>query len=169
MKFPRTVEHAPHATLEIVGADPPGWLVAHAHNDPRIALAGWVDDLAAWLTGTAIVLCPLRIGGGIKIKSLEAIAAGKCVVTTSVGVQGFDAHARRAFLIRDDPSAFAAAIVELLRHPDLRSRQEARAQAVAAELPTWEQASRSLAECWSAAASLRRQQGRPGYGPAVSC
>ncbi|MEV7013381.1 glycosyltransferase [Streptosporangium sp. NPDC051022] len=146
--FPRVVERHPRATLAIVGADPPGWLLAHRDRDPRITLPGWVDDLAAWLATAKLVLCPLRIGGGIKIKVLEALAAGKCVVTTSVGAQGFDEPTRRAFVVRDDADSFAGAVADLLDRAELRSLHEDRARTAAASLPSWEQAAHSLAECW---------------------
>ena len=66
--FPAVLRHCPDATLAIVGSDPPGWLVAAAHREPRLTVTGWVPDVGPWLDAAEVVVCPLTVGGGVKVK-----------------------------------------------------------------------------------------------------
>ena len=68
------------------------------------------------------MVVPLRSGAGTRLKILDALAAGKAIVTTTVGVEGLDLQDGRHLLIQNDPAAFAAAIVELLGDPGLAGR-----------------------------------------------
>src|SRR5205085_4557180 len=96
-----------------------------------------------------VVLCPLRVGGGVKVKVLEALRAGKAIVSTPVGCQGLGA-ARRAVDVASTAEHFAAATAALLNDASARARAEARA--AAAQLPTWDAAADALADCWERAA-----------------
>jgi len=77
------------------------------------------------------VIVPLRIGGGTRLKIYEAMAAGRAVVSTTVGAEGLDVHPGRDIVLADSPSAFAQAIVQLLRDRSLRRRYEVAAAALA--------------------------------------
>jgi glycosyltransferase involved in cell wall biosynthesis len=95
-----------------------------------------------------VVVCPLRQGGGIKAKVVEALARGKAIVTTPVGAQGFGSAAPRAMRIADTPRAIAAEVIDLLRRGDRRRELEARASQLASRLPTWDQAAEALLGCY---------------------
>ncbi|MGH3801405.1 MAG: glycosyltransferase family 4 protein [Pseudonocardiaceae bacterium] len=78
--FPQVLRRCPDATLAIVGSDPPEWLVKAAGRESRVTVTGWVPDVAPWLDAAHVVVCPLAVGGGVKVKVLEALARG-CAVT----------------------------------------------------------------------------------------
>jgi glycosyltransferase involved in cell wall biosynthesis len=78
------------------------------------------------------VVVPLRVGGGTRLKIYEAMATGKAVVSTSVGAEGLDVTDGRDIVLADDPSAFAEAVVMLLRDPERRRNYERAAAACAA-------------------------------------
>ncbi len=81
---------------------------------------------------SAVVIVPLRIGGGTRLKIYEAMAAGKAVVSTTVGAEGLDVHHGRDILLADDARSFARAVVMLLRDPELcRSYEKAAAETAA--------------------------------------
>ncbi len=98
---------------------------------PGVHIAGRVDDLAPTYRDAAVVISPLRVGSGLKIKLVEALGHGKAVVATSVTLQGIEAATRSAVIVADDPAPFAAGIVALLQDPALRARHAAAALDVA--------------------------------------
>ena len=95
-----------------------------------------------------MAVTPLRVGGGIKVKMLEALSRGKAIVSTSVGVQGLGEDAHRSIEVADDAGSFAAACARLLLDHEERKPLERRALAFAATLPTWDDAAASLLDCY---------------------
>jgi polysaccharide biosynthesis protein PslH len=140
--LPRVRARVNDVHLWLVGTDPPDELVALGCE--RIRITGRVPDAVPFLDAADVVLCPLRIGGGMKVKALEALRRGKCVVSSSVGAQGLPGPARDALAVADDPDAFAAAVEALITTPALREQAEGRSARAARSLPTWDAAARSL-------------------------
>ncbi|MBU0704527.1 MAG: glycosyltransferase, partial [Chloroflexi bacterium] len=85
--------------------------------DPAITLTGWVEDTRPYIAEAAVYVAPLRMGGGTRLKLLEAMAMGKPVVATRLGAEGYPVADGREMLLADTPSDFAAAVVGLLRAP----------------------------------------------------
>lgn len=152
--FPAVTRQRPGTTLTMVGADPPAWLARAAQSDGRITVTGWVPDLAACLDSADVVVCPLRIGGGVKVKVLEALQRAKAIVTTPIGAQGVDRIHMSPVVVRETLDALADACVWLLNSPETRRAQECHALAAAGSLPTWNDAADTLAACWTASANV---------------
>jgi glycosyltransferase involved in cell wall biosynthesis len=144
--FPLVRREVPHARLQLAGNAPPRDLAARG-----VSFTGRVARLEPYYDRATVVACPLRIGGGIKVKMLEALTRGRAIVSTSIGVQGLEAA---PVLVRDDAEEFARALVHLLREAHARTDLEARAAAYAARLPTWEAAAGALAECYEEVLAL---------------
>ena len=87
--FPLVLQAVPNAKLFIVGNEPPPSLLSLTLNK-QIEVTGYVDSLIPFYNLANVVVCPLRIGGGVKVKVLEALKAGKAIVSTSIGAQGLD-------------------------------------------------------------------------------
>lgn len=87
-----------------------------------LQLTGYVDDVRPYIASAACYVVPLRIGGGTRIKILDAWAMGKAVVSTSIGCEGLDARDGTNILIADSPSEFADCVARVLGDPALRSR-----------------------------------------------
>lgn len=104
------------ARLHIAGSRAPAWLRARLAAS-GVVFAGEVPEAAAFLAGMRVVIAPVLSGGGMRIKILEAMAAGKAVVSTTIGAEGIDAVPGEHLLIADDADAFAAAVADLLREP----------------------------------------------------
>jgi glycosyltransferase involved in cell wall biosynthesis len=90
----------------------------------------------------------LRIGGGVKVKVLEALGHGKAIVSTSIGAQGLDLSTHRAVVVADEVRGFADNVVRLLLHPEERHIQERQALAYAGTLPTWDKVSEAFARLY---------------------
>ena len=125
--WPRVAGAMPDARMKVIGRSPPSWLVREA---PRggWSFTGFVDDVRSHALGSAVAVIPLRVGGGTRIKAYEAMAMGIPVVSTSIGVEGLPVEPGRHFLCADDAADMAAAIVRLLREPDLRAVLSRRAR-----------------------------------------
>lgn len=121
--LPKLAERVPRVRLCILGRRPPEAITALRSAD--VEVAGAVEDVRPYLDRAAVVIVPLRMGGGTRLKILEALAMGKAVVSTSLGAEGLDVVPGRDLLIADDPETFAAAIRRLLDDPDLARRMGA--------------------------------------------
>jgi glycosyltransferase involved in cell wall biosynthesis len=115
----------PDAHLYVVGKNPHRSL-APLRGDASVTLTGYVADIMPYFGGADVYIVPLRVGGGTRLKVLEALAAGLPLVTTTLGAEGIDLLPERHALVADVPADFAAAITSLLRD---RERREALAQA----------------------------------------
>ncbi|WP_425601320.1 glycosyltransferase family 4 protein [Bradyrhizobium ontarionense] len=140
--WPRIAEHNPDARCKIIGGRPPPSLQALA--GPRVELTGFVPDLRPHLASAAAVVVPLRLGGGTRLKIVEAMAMGKAIVSTGLGAEGIEAVPGRDILIENEPAAFADATNRLLAEPDLAARIGAAARQVAVEKYAWSAAAQAL-------------------------
>jgi glycosyltransferase involved in cell wall biosynthesis len=140
--WPRIAEANPDARCKIIGGRPPPSLLALA--GPRIELTGFVSDLRPHLAAAAAVVVPLRLGGGTRLKIVEAMAMGKAIVSTTLGAEGIEAIAGRDLLVEDQPVAFADAVNRLLVEPSLAARIGQSARQLAVERYAWAGAAQAL-------------------------
>lgn len=118
--FPRIVSQIPDAKIYIVGNNPPASIISRANN--HIIVTGFVDDVRPFIEKSSVYVVPLRMGGGTRLKILEAMALKKPIVTTSIGCEGIDVEHRETVLIADQPQAFADSVIELMRDRELANR-----------------------------------------------
>jgi glycosyltransferase involved in cell wall biosynthesis len=133
----------PAAVVEIVGARPTA-VVAALATLRGVTVHADVDDISPYLQAARVAVVPIRVGSGSRLKALEALAAGRPVVGTSIGLEGLDLQAGREVLVADDAAAFAAAVVRLLRDDHLASSL-AVAGRLAAERFAWPAISEAFA------------------------
>jgi glycosyltransferase involved in cell wall biosynthesis len=119
--LPLILEKAPQTRFWVVGKDPHPRLAPLAEN-PAIVMTGWVDDVRPYIAGAGVYVVPLRMGGGTRLKVLEAMAMGKAIVSTTVGSEGFEVVSGQQLVLGDTPRDFAAAVLNLLGDPENRVR-----------------------------------------------
>ena len=132
----RLVGRNPEAIASIVG------------GDDRIKLIGPVDDAIPELARAKVCIVPLLSGSGTRFKILEAWAAKRAVVSTTIGAEGLGARGGEQILIADDPEQFTAEIERLLQDPALSQRLGAAGRALYLEKFTGPAAGRAL-ECFT--------------------
>ena len=140
--LPHLARRVPDVRVMLVGTDPTADVRALAGG--RVTVTGRVPRIEPYLERAAVVVCPLRVGGGIKMKMLEALYHGKAVVTTSLGVTGLGEAAGDAVVVADDAEAFGTAVARLLEEPRKRRALGRAARSFAATLPTWDEAAAAL-------------------------
>lgn len=133
------------ARFTCVGADPPQALRRQAEA-AGVTVTGRVPDVSAYLADADVGVVPLRSGGGVKLKTLEMMAAGRAIVTTPIGIEGIEAHDGEHVLVADTAEAFAAHIVRLLEDDGLRARLGRSARALALQHHQWANNLRRLEE-----------------------
>jgi len=120
--FPLVSRKFPEATFIIAGYGPPRELTSLAEKDPQVTVTGFVDDIDRLYKTSSVFVAPILTGGGIIVKVLDALAAGRPVVTTSYGNEGVAAMPERDLLVADDPEAFARHVIRLLTDTELAER-----------------------------------------------
>src|SRR4029450_784138 len=89
---------------------------------PGVQVTGLVPDVEPWLRSSAVVLVPIRFGGGTRLQILEALRCERAVVSTSAGCSGLEAENGKHLIVADGDAAFAGAVVELLQDPARRAQ-----------------------------------------------
>lgn len=140
--WPRIVAARPGARCRIIGARPPPALRELA--GPGVEVVGFVDDLRPHLAAATAIVVPLRVGGGTRLKIVEAMAMGKAIVSTTLGAEGIDAMPDRDILIADDPASFAASVIRLLDAPALAEKVGRSARQLAVGRYSWNAAALAL-------------------------
>jgi polysaccharide biosynthesis protein PslH len=139
-----------------------------------VELTGYVDDVKPFMHEAACHIVPLRVGGGTRLKILNAWAMGKAVVSTSIGCEGLAAADGENILVRDDPRDFADAIRSVLGDGDLRRRLGAGGRATAERLYSWDRVGEQMIGSYlsihkSAGAIAASETMRIGAEPRYTC
>ena len=112
-------QDAPGVRVQIVGHGPTPETQQLGHL-PHVEVTGTVPDVRPYYEQASVFIVPLRLGGGTRLKIVEAMAMGLPVVSTTVGAEGLDVHPGEDILIADDAATFARSVLKLLSNPDLR-------------------------------------------------
>ncbi|MBM3149065.1 MAG: glycosyltransferase, partial [Chloroflexi bacterium] len=107
--------------VQVVGHTPPPEIRQLAEL-PGVEVTGSVPDVRPYYEQATVFIVPLRLGGGTRLKIVEAMAMGLPVVSTTIGAEGLDVRPGENILIADDAASFTNSVLRLLRDPDLRDR-----------------------------------------------
>lgn len=118
--FPIIQKRVPQAKVYVVGKNPPPAL--RKYQSDSVTITGFVEDVRPYVDQAKVFVVPLNMGSGTRLKVVEALAMKKPVVSTSIGCEGIDVENEKHLLIRDDPAAFAEAVISLFEDRDLRER-----------------------------------------------
>ncbi len=142
--WPLVVSRFPNARFVVVGRDPPPEIRALEGTARNMEVTGTVRDVRPFLRSAHVMVVPLRIGGGTRLKIFEAMAAEVPVVSTSVGAEGLTLEHDRHFLKADTPTEFAEAVIGILTSPDMAAQLAKNARIEIAEKNSWRQAAAVL-------------------------
>ena len=128
--YPHIRRRVRDASLAIVGRNPSSAVQALASHDHSITVTGWVSDVRPYLGNAQVVVVPLRVGGGTRVKIPEAMAMQKAVVSTPIGAEGLPFVDHRHIAIAESAQEFASRTIELLEDNRLRDAMAAAARKV---------------------------------------
>jgi len=135
--WPLVKARVPDARFVAIGQRPSERLQAAAAMSDAVLAPGFVEDVRPEVARAAIYIVPLRVGGGTRLKVLDAMAQGKAIVSTTLGAEGIDVQDGEHLVLADDAKAFADRIVDLLNRPEKRRRLGEAARKRAEEKYSW--------------------------------
>jgi sugar transferase (PEP-CTERM/EpsH1 system associated) len=162
--FPLVKRQQPSARLLIVGQQPPPAIASRAADD--VIVTGLVDDVRPYIERAAVVIAPLRIGGGTRLKIVEAMAMGKPIVATHLGAEGLEVKDGKDILLADTAENFAGQVARVLSDAALARRLGEAARHSAESKYTWRAAVNRLESFYQELTSPTRSVA-PIYGQEV--
>ncbi|HLP17683.1 MAG TPA: glycosyltransferase [Bacteroidota bacterium] len=152
--LPRIIEKVPDTKITIVGKDPSSRLCAR--RSERVTVTGFVDDVRPFIARASVFIIPLKIGGGVRGKALEAMAMRTPIVTTTIGVEGINLTHEHSALFADTPEKFAAAVVRMFSDDALRFRLASNAFTTVAQENNWHAKGEALEQLLARVAAVRQ-------------
>lgn len=140
--YPLIRQARPDIQVQIVGHRPPPE-IQRLTRLPGVEVTGSVPDVRPYYEQAKVFIVPLRLGGGTRLKIVEAMAMGLPVVSTSVGAEGLEVRHGENILIADDPRAFADSVLRLLSDPALWAHLSVGGQQLARRYD-WRELTKSL-------------------------
>ena len=131
------------ATLHLIGKNAAGEKDLF-EKQIGVSCQGYVPDIRPHFAEASCSVVPLRVGGGTRLKILDAWSMGKAIVSTSIGCEGLENVDGENILIRDDPTEFAEAVVDVLRNEELRNRLGRNGRKTAEQIYAWPVVGRKL-------------------------
>ncbi len=142
----------PEARLLLVGRRPSEALAARVRECPGVELHADAPDVRPFLASSGIMVVPLRIGGGSRLKILEGLAAGLPVISTPIGAEGLELVPGRHFTLADAPLEIADALLRAIQQPAPFRAQAEEARRFVGARYDWDDLSERLERVWFATA-----------------
>jgi glycosyltransferase involved in cell wall biosynthesis len=161
--FPKVQLAIPAARLIVAGAAPPQWLLGR--RSPAVVVSGAVPDMRPYFHRARVVIAPLKIGGGTRVKILEAQAMERPVVSTSLGAEGLNTRSS-AIVLADDADCFAAQVIRLLCDDTLALQLAVKGRQIVEREYDWDHIGERLEAILSERIGLKPKLSVPrGQGP----
>jgi glycosyltransferase involved in cell wall biosynthesis len=128
--FPLILEKNPYVKLYLLGMNAPK-NIKSLHDDKNIFFIGEVDNVFEYIKNYSVMIVPLRIKGGTRIKIAEALCHGKAIISTSAGMEGIETNDENPVIIAEKSEYFAAKVLELLENDDLKNKTKQSARTFA--------------------------------------
>jgi len=157
--LPLVRQRFPKVKLSVVGRRPSERLRRIGASKQGVEVTGTVDDIRPYLARGCVYVVPLLVGGGTRIKIFEAMAAGKAVVSTTIGAEGLPVRHGENILLADEPEAFAKCVGELLSNTVLRIQISTSARVFVEEKYSWKAVGQIIAESLEAGAERFKSTG----------
>jgi glycosyltransferase involved in cell wall biosynthesis len=145
-------------TLSLVGRFPPRIAREAAEADARLRTPGFVPDVRPHLDVASVYICPMRIGGGTRLKILDALAMARPLVATRVAVEGLDLEEEQHYLPAETPEEFVRQVRRLDESPDLASRLATAGRVLVEQKYAWDRIGVRLESAYREAAAAGAMQ-----------
>lgn len=156
--WPELTRVMPDARLTIVGASPPQTVLDLAARDSRVTVTGFVDDVRTYMEKAQVYLCPMRDGGGTRLKILDALAMGVPIVATEMALEGIDVVRESDVLVANQPQDFVAQIVRLTSDQRLWQQLHCNGRGFVERHFAWPVIRQHMEEAFAAPGQSRKQR-----------
>jgi glycosyltransferase involved in cell wall biosynthesis len=164
--WPALVADDPSRRVSVMGRNPPPDLLRLARMDERVDVQGFVDDVRPAITRAPVYVCPIRVGGGTRLKILDALAMERALVSTDLGVEGLGLEPDVHYLRANSPAEFVAQVRRIEEDAALRARLGAAGRAVVEQRYSWARVGQRLDEAYARAVAVRRSRSPAVAAPA---
>lgn len=152
--WPVLSERIKDLQIDVVGKNPPAWLLKLSQRDARVHAPGFVGDVRPYFQKATVFVCPITDGGGTRLKILDGLAMGVPIVSTTFAASGLGLRDREHLLLADTPNEFVAKIIEILSNKLQREALSHRGHAIAKEKFSWSVIGHSLLGAYEDASRL---------------
>lgn len=152
--FPEVLRQIPQARLYVVGNNPPKSLQSRMSDN--IIVTGFVEDVRPYINRASVYVVPLRMGGGTRLKVLEALSMEKAIVTTSIGSEGIDVKDGEHLLKADDPAFFAESVVRLLKNQSLARELGKNGRKLVSDTYDWQVVTKRMDDAYDYLESVKK-------------
>jgi len=149
--WPRLNSRVGNVEVYVVGRKPPRWLTQLSTRDQRIHVPGFVDDVRPYFRKATAFVCPIRDGGGTRLKILDSLAMGVPVIGTSFASSGLCLQHQKHLLLADTPDDFVRSIEQTLSNPALRENLSTAGVELVNRVYSWNVIGQSLLDAYDAA------------------
>jgi glycosyltransferase involved in cell wall biosynthesis len=163
--WPQAKARHPDLRLDIVGSAPPQSVLSLAASFKDVRVHGFVDDVRPLMNSATLYVCPIRDGGGTKLKLLDAFAMEKCVIAHPIACEGIDVTPGTNVQFAESPDDFVNAIDNLLSEPVKRAEMGSAARTLVAERYSFSQIGRYLCDLFESTAEGSRSRDRAQLKP----
>ena len=146
--FPMVVDACPDIRLDVVGCNPPPWLIEQIGRHPNITLHANVPDVIPHLSAAGIMVVPLRVGGGSRLKIIEAAANGLPVVSTRIGAEGLGLSHRDHYLATEHVDEMHGTILGAIRDYEACQAMALRGREFVEAQHDWDVLAKKQAAVW---------------------
>lgn len=147
--WPLIKKEIKEVSFHIVGRNPSNKILNLSRQEKNIIITGYVDDVRPYIARSSVYIVPLRIGGGSRLKILEAMAMGKAIVSTSIGCEGLGITDNENILIANSPVEFAKKTVLLLKDSALCNKLGISARKLVENKCSWDIIGKKLDEVYN--------------------
>ena len=151
--WPELARACPDVRVVVVGRNPPAWLVRLSESERRIRVTGFVDDVRPYFRDAAAYVCPIRVGGGTRLKVLDALAMGTPLISTTFACGGVPVRDGQHVLLADTVDGFVKQVRRVLEDRALRAKLAFHGRDLVCQQFSWEVVGRSLVLAYADAAA----------------
>ena len=154
--WPLLKNEIPGVTMNVVGSHPPDELLALAKTDPNFIVHGFVDDVRPYINQAAVYVCPIRDGGGTKLKILDALSMQKALVADPRACEGIAVIDNENVLLATDPGDYVLKIKSLLEDKNTRLKLGASGRKLIEDKYSYESIGKNLSQIYNEAVTRKR-------------
>jgi len=153
--WPILKQEIPNIKMTVVGGSPPNELTTLSKKDSNFLVTGFVEDIRSLISRAAIYVVPIRVGGGTRLKILDAMSMGKAIVSHPIGAEGISVTDGKDIVIAESAKEITAKIVDLLQNPERRRQIEIHARQTAENIYDWRKIAPVLLRAYTELAALK--------------